>query len=293
MSNILKTEHSVTVAQSFMSNMDRLSPAPDVFYMFFGRENGWADDNNPPIATDDVASETELRSALVGMKKIQSTQVAFVAPRYDWVSGNVYDQYDENDDLLYTKPFYVLNSNNNVYKCIDNSGGASSITEPTGTSTSNITTGDGYTWKFMFDISEIMSSNFLTLNFIPVPTGNQRSTFQISVENSATYTIGSPAEGHGSSAIHELGANRISFSATFENDENGLFPIDDDFRQVGIWKNPKLIADGSTSTGTSYSLNDSGSEIDINSGRILFIENRKPLSRSSDQTETFRLIIKF
>ena len=69
---------------------------------------------------------------------------------------------------LFDSTFYVLSSARNVYKCLDNNGGATSTDEPTGVSTSVITTTDSYKWKFMYTLSAAQQANFLSTDFMAV-----------------------------------------------------------------------------------------------------------------------------
>ncbi len=48
-----------------------------------------------------------------------------------------------------------------------------------------------------------------------------------------------PADGHGSDPINELEASRVGISVEFANTESANIPTDNDFRQVGILKDPK------------------------------------------------------
>ena len=77
---------------------------------------------------------------------------------------------------LFDATFYVLNSANNVYKVLDNNGNAQSTVEPTGTSTSILTTGDGYKWKFMYSLSASQQVNFLSTDFMAVATDSTVSS---------------------------------------------------------------------------------------------------------------------
>ena len=66
--------------------------------------------------------------------------------------------------------FYVLSSANHVYKCLSNNGNAASTVEPTGTSTSILTTGDSYKWKYMYSLTASEQTNFLSTDFMHVST---------------------------------------------------------------------------------------------------------------------------
>jgi hypothetical protein len=48
----------------------------------------------------------------------------------------------------------------------------------------------------------------------------------------------SPPGGHGSDVLKELGAKRVCISTKFNNSESGTIPTENDFRQVGLIKNP-------------------------------------------------------
>ena len=65
------------------------------------------------------------------------------------------------------RTFYVLNSDNNVYVCIDNNGGLPSTQEPTGTDTNEYTLGDNYIWKFLYAIPS-NKIKFLDSDTIPI-----------------------------------------------------------------------------------------------------------------------------
>lgn len=64
--------------------------------------------------------------------------------------------------------FYVLTSDNHVYKCLDNNNGAVSTVMPTLTTVNPFTTSDGYKWKFLYKIPDALRNRFLTANYIPV-----------------------------------------------------------------------------------------------------------------------------
>lgn len=57
-------------------------------------------------------------------------------------------------------------------------------------------------------------------------------------EKAELLPIISPQNGHGSNVYEELFATRVCVSTKFSNTEGGIIPIENDFRQVGIIKNP-------------------------------------------------------
>ena len=299
MTSIVKRDMSVTAAKYFKEALEKTSPSPDSLYFFFARNTAWDDEQSPDTPNDTTTAEFEARSAMIGVKKVQPSNIVHVIPRINWVSGTAYDEFDVDDTMydattpFYNKEFYVMNTNYQVYKCIDNNSGGNSIVEPTGTSTSNISTGDGYVWKFMYDLNTNLITNFLSSDWLPVPTGSNKTAFQTAVENAATYASGQISEGHGSEAIYDLKAKYLMILQTLEEDESGAFPTNDDYRQTGLIINPKQLSDGSAVTATVSSVNDSNSNVDANTGRILYLDNREAITRSASQTETFRIILDF
>jgi hypothetical protein len=368
------------------------------------------------------------------MKRIASSQVSHCSPRYNWVSGTTYSEYDDQDSTLSTKQYYVVTDELNVYKCIQAGAGAS-VVKPTGTATTipTLTSADGYRWKFMFTIGGNDVNKFLTNSFIPVKfLESDDGSIQWNVQTAAvdggihriritnggsgytstptvtitgdgsgatatavvtggvvtsivmnTYGTGysraivtltggtpssaataraviSPAGGHGKNPVSELGGFYVMTQVLLEGaDGSGDFIIDNDYRQLGIVRNPyeygtttiatsttksalTLLAHGtpsggsfnrdaevvggttgakgyvvSTATGvvkiyqndvTGYVPFQNGEvisqgavsatisgitnpEIEKYSGDVVYIENRSPVNRASNQTEDVRLVI--
>ena len=118
-----------------------------------------------------LTSRTERQEQVQRRKILTATRIlpkdiSLVINRVDWTSGTVYDRVEDDVDMS-TQNFYVMNSQNNVYICIDNNGGKESLREPFGTDLDNITMGDRYVWKFVFSVPSD-KLKFLDLNHIPV-----------------------------------------------------------------------------------------------------------------------------
>lgn len=62
--------------------------------------------------------------------------------------------------------------------------------------------------------------------------------------------IVSPRNGHGSDPYNELFAKRVCLSAKFINSESGIIPTENDFRQVGLIKNPLFTSVDMNITGS-------------------------------------------
>ena len=172
--------------------------APTNYYMFIGRQGEFASgttggtDAIPPTPADNRKSESLHWDDMLAAKKIDSTGVAHAIPRRDLdTSGSTtYDMYKPDYSAskaaqsgatnLFDSTFYFVTSAYRVYKVLDNNNNTAFTggTEPTSTSPAPFTIG-GYTLKYMYTLSTQDVQNFLTPDFMPVPTtaesGNART----------------------------------------------------------------------------------------------------------------------
>ena len=412
-----------------------ISDSSNSYYLFVGRSQAWSpSDSNIPLPQDRLFDESDAWSNALALKRIAASQISHVAPRYNWISGTTYAEYDDQDLALSTKQYYVVTDELNVYKCIQAGAGAS-VVKPTATTTSISQTplADGYRWKYMFTISGNDANRFLTSTFIAVKKLEvDDNTLQWPVQEAAidgaihrvrltnvgagytstptvtitgdgtgataeavmsggvltginmlTYGTGynkaivtisggspttpataravlSPKGGHGFDPVSELGGYYVMVQVLLEGaDGEGDFITDNDYRQLGIVRNPyeygtttiststtksalttfnhgtttggSFIKDSLVSGGTSgasayitsvssgvlkvYQNDSTGykefsagelltsgavsatlntidnPEIEKYTGEVLYIENRSPVNRASNQTEDVRLVV--
>ena len=157
------------------------------------RTNNEGTDTSPVTPADNVNSQHFPFDDMLAAKKITSTDVTFAIPRRNWATGTTYDIYrhdygeyatgtttaitaNSGASTLHDAAFYVLTTDRNVYKCLDNDGNTASTVEPTGTSTSILSTADGYKWKYMYTLSASQQSNFLSTDFMAVATNSTVSS---------------------------------------------------------------------------------------------------------------------
>lgn len=70
----------------------------------------------------------------------------------------------------------------------------------------------------------------------------------------AAHAVMSPYNGHGSDPVRELGAYYIGVNVRLEYDDgSGDFIVDNNFRQIGLLKNPLNVAGSAVSTATTFS----------------------------------------
>ena len=157
------------------------------------RTDNSGSDSAPLTPVDSIGDEFYTFDDLLAAKKVTSSDVSICIPRRNWTTGTVYDYYrhdygnrvtggtstqtaNSGATNLFDATFYVMSSTFNVYKCLDNNSGANSTVEPTGTSSSILTTGDGYKWKYMYTLSATQQSNFLSTDFMAVATNSTVSS---------------------------------------------------------------------------------------------------------------------
>jgi hypothetical protein len=189
MAAIITSKFRIHNAQSFKEGFNE--DAPTNMYLGIGRPQAWSNDNSPDTPRDTVADEFYYWDDMLAIKRIQTSDVAHAVPRRNWTSGKYYDAYRHDYNgvtagvdidsgggttpaTLFDANFFVITDEYNVYKCLDNRGAANTVvastTKPTGTSTTAITTADGYVWKYMYTISPADVIKFVSTDFIPVKT---------------------------------------------------------------------------------------------------------------------------
>jgi hypothetical protein len=204
---IITNKFRINNAEQFNESFSEASP--EVYYLGIGRPQAFATQTRGDLRTenqgtdsaaitpaDSVIEEFNTFDDLLAVKKLSSSDVSFVIPRRNWVTSTVYDYYrhdygnritgttsiqtaNSGATTLFDATFYALTTARNVYKCLDNNNNAASTVEPTGTSTSVLTTGDGYKWKYMYTLSATQQANFLSTDFMAVETNSTVSSAAI------------------------------------------------------------------------------------------------------------------
>ena len=195
MAAIVTNKFRLNNAEQFYESFSEASTS---FYLFVGRPQPWTSttpfgggsDSAPPTPLDNVNDEYMYFRDMQAAKRIAAADIQYAIPRHNWTTGTVYDYYRGDygaqwsstaTDIVKTVNgginlwasttlFYVLSSQNNVYECMWNNGGAASTVEPSHTGTAEITEADGYTWKYMYSLTTTQITDFLTADFMPVAT---------------------------------------------------------------------------------------------------------------------------
>lgn len=168
MAAIITTKFRYKNAANLLSALS--GTGTDKYYLFIGRSFAWPSDSSPPTPADTQAHEYDAMSNVLALKKLAATNLTRAIPRYNWISGESYSEYDDQDSALSTKQYYVVTDELSVYKCIK-AGPGGSLIKPSGSSTGigNILA-DGYQWKYMYTLSGASVAKFNTSSFIAVET---------------------------------------------------------------------------------------------------------------------------
>jgi len=141
------------------------------YYIALGQSEAWDSTDTPPTPAN---TEREIRQFRYKMQSIKTVlDTSLVITRYNWSSGTIYQQYNDNS-VSQSSRYYVITDENNVYVCIrqgkDSNGNAvTSTVQPTSTSATTLTElSDGYIWKYLYTISAADATRFLTANFMPI-----------------------------------------------------------------------------------------------------------------------------
>ena len=285
---IITNKFRINNAEQFSESFSEASP--EIYYLGIGRPQAFATQTRGDLRTDNqgtdsatitptdsVIEEFNTFDDLLAVKKITTSDTSFVIPRRNWTTTTVYDYYrhdygnritdttttqtaNSGATTLFDSTFYVLTAARNVYKCLDNNSNAASTEEPTGTSTSILTTADSYKWKYMYTLTATQQANFLSTDFMAVATNSTVSSAAVdgAISNVKIKSAGSggtngtftniPIRGDGSSGtISVTVSGSIITSLTITNAGTGY--------TIAYIRNADIVSAGSTSL--------TGAEIDV------------------------------
>lgn len=138
------------------------------YYMVLSRFTPWTDESNVPARSDSLRQgDFNFRKEMFAGKKISSSDGAFLINNISWTTGTIYDQYDDSVDITGLN-YYVINSNDDIFKCISNSANTTSTEEPVSKTADIFEMADGYKWKYMYTLSSANNTKFGSSSYIPV-----------------------------------------------------------------------------------------------------------------------------
>jgi len=191
-----------------------------------------ADETNAPAPLDNQTEKFKVYEELIAAKRVESSNVITVVPRYNWntvtnpkfdmykpdysaapASGGTAKQTATGQNTLSAAKFYVMNSNYEVFKCLYNkedtvSGGANASDMPTTANNyvSGVYTGpnDGYRWKYLYTMTTQQVMDFLSSDFMPVGTYAGPAAVDGAIDTALISSAGSglPANKTGASSLY-------------------------------------------------------------------------------------------
>ena len=189
MSSVFSENLRVYNAEQFKTSVS--TGGPTKIYLTVGKVDPWPNDSAPIQANSSVTVFNDIWKNMIGAKLITGNDVRHVIPRNDWTADTVYDMYDHCTCSIQlfdsNVKFFIVNSDWNVYKCLENNNGNPSTVMPTQTITNAaVEETDGYVWKFMYNISSEERLRFTTDQYIPVKTLTlDNNSLQWQVQNNA------------------------------------------------------------------------------------------------------------
>jgi len=168
------------------------------YYIFLGLPNAttldtdW--DTSQPNPIDNELYLNSYRDTILGVKKVNTSDVIRVIPKLQWVTGRKYDMYRHDYSVynlspvtsstrLYDCQYFIINRDYRVYICLNNGSapsnqnkGVISTQEPLHTDVSPRKESDGYIWKYLYTLSPSDVLKFDATNYISVPNDWETTT---------------------------------------------------------------------------------------------------------------------
>jgi len=194
---IISDQFRIMNAETFVKSLVSIGSTANKYYTFIGQPNSLSPEAggdpfwqlSPPPPLDSFVYESKIKSTIITLKKILTSDVSRVIRKEQWVEGTTYEMYRDdysaynlspitNSTTLYDVNYYIINEDFRVYICLNNGAtpenpkGNPSLDQPTfvGLEASPAgTSGDGYIWKYLYTIKPIQFVKFDSINFIPVP----------------------------------------------------------------------------------------------------------------------------
>lgn len=280
MAAILKSDGSAVVASEFL---DALISGDNNLYIAVGRnDEEWHNESLPPTPLDTLQDEEDFRSRIIGIKKINGRDCSLMVPKIVWEAGKTFKPLDKTIPMgKRNTDWFCLTSRNRVFECLEAGLGATDAAAEPDYMDSEVATPDGYKWRYLYTITTQMVNSGLLLNtWMPVAY-NTDGVYPGGTLSSDQNSFGD------NNANFRLGAFRLMCVANLE-DEGTAIPYTVTYRQVGLLWNPR-DAEGERLTGIRYGKD----EFDVNSGQLMYLENKRPVMREPEQSETLKVIISF
>lgn len=299
-------------------------------YVTFGRSIPWADNESevgfaPPYPSDNTNGVVDMWTNMIGAVKVLPSMLDAITPRKDW--GDIDYPNPKNfqiGDIVVSNsaPYNRTDVGAGwmVYRCVDvpNTGICSitdiktknecimlggkwtssyeSVYPPAGrgdtVGSTQVDTGDGYLWEFLYEIPPDVSINRCTNEYIVVPWPEEVADDP----ERWGYAINLTWQPDDYNVIFRVKANTIRFKAYLDSVyfPQASLPGNTGFRQLSIIVNPlekkiKATDPNVKAEELYYNVID----MERQSGEMIYMENRQPIIRAMDQSEEVSIIFEF
>ena len=173
MTKLLTNTNRLHAAEQVLESISE--PANNAYYLFVADHANHTNTELQPVYEREKTNIDVYRNMIFG-KRVEGADCQIMIRNIPYASNTVYDKYDDADEFITQKDFYVIvneTSYYHVYKCLNNNEGAVSTVTPdishiTGSNTFIYQTSDGYSWKYMYTVDSANAIKFETENFFPV-----------------------------------------------------------------------------------------------------------------------------
>jgi len=139
------------------------------------------------LANDEYDLE-DVRHSIIGMKRVTGDMMSHAIAMKEWFPQQIYKYYDPQ--INNEGHEYYTVTDNRVYMCLDNAKSTYTTYQPVHTSATPKKYPDGYTWKYMYTVSDSDAAKFMSDDWVPVRPLSQNQSNGGGIESIITVTKG-------------------------------------------------------------------------------------------------------
>ena len=186
--------------------------ANTVYYMFAGQHKTQANSTIQQPYESVSNTYLDVYENMTFGKRLAVNDVILMIDRNDYVSGTIYDMYDDQQ-VFSNNSYTVVNAGTyyHVFKCLYNNGNTASTYQPTFSDTTATDqlyeTSDGYIWKYMYSVDSTKVAKFASEDYFPIVVNTAVSSAAVDGAISVI-AVSDPGKGYNNYA-----------TGSFKNDE--------------------------------------------------------------------------
>lgn len=176
LTNSSSTRHDAAIKGLVDNQLSILRPEANYYIV---ASTSLASISGVPSIKNTQKSKRDFQRKVVFGNKIIDTSARYMFYQNAWVSGTVYDAFDDTKDIESSNMIVTIQNDQNdylVFKCIENNDGSGSTVSPQTVINSfatvdyqSIETSDKYIWQYMFTVSSDEADIYKTSDSLPLP----------------------------------------------------------------------------------------------------------------------------